>query len=330
MKRFFFLAVASTAMLAACNKTEVVYNNDPQEIAFNAVNKTAVKAPVDGVVFPTNDNMQVAAYLAQGDAGAGQITNGNYFAATLFDYADGFWKGSRYWPLSESIINFLAISEPDPATPVTTVFDSAIPAAMAKVTLADNSTAQYDLMYAAGQGHCKPGNYPNVDMVFKHALSWIYFTVKTNVTGTGKITVNSITLNGAVYNGELTLTNDSYNVTSSYASAVANVDAVWTPASTKKNVSVVSGPVLCGTTALDFGNGLLVLPGDQTSFTINYTITHAADVANTFNYTYTLPTGGEWEMAKKYIYNITLNLNEILIDPEVADWVDVTSDITIQ
>ena len=46
MKRFFFLAVAATAMLAACNKTEVVYNNDPQEIAFNAVNKTAVKAPV--------------------------------------------------------------------------------------------------------------------------------------------------------------------------------------------------------------------------------------------------------------------------------------------
>ena len=35
-------------------------------------------------------------------------------------------------------------------------------------------------------------------------------------------------------------------------------------------------------------------------------------------------------MAKKYIYNITLNLNEILIDPTVADWADVTSDITIQ
>ena len=328
MKRFFFLAVAATALFAACNKTEVVYNNDPQEIAFNAVNKTAVKAPVDGVAFPTDDNMQVAAYLAQGDAGAGQITSGNYFAATLFDYAGEFWKGSRYWPLSESIINFLAISQPDPASPVTTVFDSTTPAAGATVTLADNSTAQYDLMYAAAQGHCTPGVYPDVDMVFKHALSWIYFTVKTNVTGTGKITVNSITLNDAVYNGVLTLTNNCYNVTSSYTSAAANVDADWTTVGTKQNVPVVSGAVTCGTSALDFGNGLLVLPGNQTSFTINYTITHATGVANTLTYTYTL--GGEWAMAKKYIYNITLNLNEILIDPVVADWADVPSDVTIE
>lgn len=328
MKRFFFLTVAATALFAACNKTEVVYNNDPQEIAFNAVNKTAVKAPVDGVAFPTDDNMQVAAYLAQGDAGAGQITSGNYFAATLFDYAGEFWKGSRYWPLSESIINFLAISQPDPASPVTTVFDSTTPAAGATVTLADNSTAQYDLMYAAAQGHCTPGVYPDVDMVFKHALSWIYFTVKTNVTGTGKITVNSITLNDAVYNGVLTLTNNCYNVTSSYTSAAANVDADWTTVGTKQNVPVVSGAVTCGTSALDFGNGLLVLPGNQTSFTINYTITHDTGVANTLTYTYTL--GGEWAMAKKYIYNITLNLNEILIDPVVADWADVPSDVTIE
>ena len=328
MKRFFFLTVAATALFAACNKTEVVYNNDPQEIAFNAVNKTAVKAPVDGVTFPTDDNMQVAAYLAQGDAGAGQITSGNYFAATLFDYAGEFWKGSRYWPLSESIINFLAISQPDPASPVTTVFDSTTPAAGATVTLADNSTAQYDLMYAAAQGHCTPGVYPDVDMVFKHALSWIYFTVKTNVTGTGKITVNSITLNDAVYNGVLTLTNNCYNVTSSYTSAAANVDADWTTVGTKQNVPVVSGAVTCGTSALDFGNGLLVLPGNQTSFTINYTITHDTGVANTLTYTYTL--GGEWAMAKKYIYNITLNLNEILIDPVVADWADVPSDVTIE
>lgn len=328
MKRFFFLTVAATALFAACNKTEVVYNNNPQEIAFNAVNKTAVKAPVDGVDFPTDDNMQVAAYLAQGDAGAGQITSGNYFAATLFDYAGEFWKGSRYWPLSESIINFLAISQPDPASPVATEFNSTTPAAKAIVTLADNSTAQYDLMYAAGQGHCKPGDYPDVDMVFKHALSWIYFTVKTNVTGTGKITVNSITLNDAVYNGELTLTNNSYNVTSSYTSAAADVDADWTSVGTEQDVQVVSGAVTCGTSALDFGNGLLVLPGNQTSFTINYTITHDAGVTNTLTYTYTL--GGKWAMAKKYIYNITLNLNEILIDPVVADWADVPSDVTIE
>ena len=38
MKRFFFLAVAATAMLVACNKTEIVPTGDAQEISFVAVN----------------------------------------------------------------------------------------------------------------------------------------------------------------------------------------------------------------------------------------------------------------------------------------------------
>ena len=184
-------------------------------------------------------------------------------------------------------------------------------------------------MYAAGQGHCKPGNYPKVGMVFKHALSWITFTVKSNTTGAGKITVNSITLNDAVYEGTLALTNNNYATTTSYVSADANVDAAWTPGDAKEYLAVTSGAVVCGTTALDFGaNGLLVVPGEQTSFTVNYTITHEEGITNTYNYTHTL--SGDWDMAKKYIYNITLNLNEILIDPSVEDWVDVPSDITIE
>ena len=48
MKRFFFLAVAATAMLAACNKTEIVPTGDAQEISFVAVNKVATKVPVTG------------------------------------------------------------------------------------------------------------------------------------------------------------------------------------------------------------------------------------------------------------------------------------------
>ena len=329
MKKFFFLAAAATLTFAACNKTEVVYDDDPQEIAIFALNKTAVKAPVDGVTFPVEDDMQVAAYLAQGDAGAGNTTSGNFFPKTLFGNNGGdYWAGGRYWPLSESIINFFAVSQPEGTNPVTTTFDNTTPASAATVVLADNSTLQYDLMYAAGQGHCKPGEYLEVGMVFKHALSWITFTVKTNATGTGKITVNSITLNGAVYKGELALTNNNYAITTSYTSANANVAAAWTPGYAQ-DLAVTSGAVVCGTSALDFGaTGLLVVPGAQTSFTVNYTITHEEDVTNTYNYTHTL--AGEWDMAKKYIYNITLNLNEILIDPSVEDWEDVPSDITIE
>lgn len=329
MKKVLFFAAAALTMLAACNKTEVVYDNDPQEIAMFAVSNVATKAPVDGAEFLAEDDMTVAAYLAQGNAGANQTTSGNYFAGTLFEKnANGYWSGSRYWPLSESIINFLAVSQPANVSPVATVYNSTTPASGAVVTLDDNASIQYDLMYAAGQGHCTPGTYPKVGMEFRHALSWIYFNVNTNNTGVDRIRVNSITLNDAVYNGTLTIQNNAYNVTTAYTSTAADVTANWTTVGTQQDINVVCDGVSCVANPQAFGNGLLVLPGNQTSFTVNYTITHAEGVTNTFDYTHTL--SGTWDMAKKYIYNITLNLNEIEVDPLVKDWVDVTSNVTIQ
>ena len=57
MKRFFFLASSATAMLAACNKTEIVPTGDAQEISFVAVNKVATKVPVDGTTFQNEFTM---------------------------------------------------------------------------------------------------------------------------------------------------------------------------------------------------------------------------------------------------------------------------------
>jgi hypothetical protein len=70
------------------------------------------------------------------------------------------------------------------------------------------------------------------------------------------------------------------------------------------------------------GDGVLVIPSNQTSFTINYTITQpvADGTPNIFNYTYNLD--GDWTMAKKYVYNITMTLSEILIEPSVTPWGD--------
>ena len=108
MKKFFLLAVAATAMLAACNKTEIVPTSDPQEISFVAVNKVATKVPVTGNQFLNNDNMAVAAYIVAG------TTPANFFGYTLFEKEAGatYWTGqpARYWPLTTSTINFLAVT----------------------------------------------------------------------------------------------------------------------------------------------------------------------------------------------------------------------------
>jgi hypothetical protein len=332
MKRFFFLAVAATCLLASCNKTEIVPTGDLQEISFTAVNKVATKVPVDGTTFLTGDNMDVAAYLAAGDG----ATHGNFFKETLFSYnsTTGTWTGQRYWPLSDATINFLAVTNTGGGVTghVQNTFDATTPASeVVSVLTGNHNASQTDLMFAAGQGtHTQGAAYPSVGMVFKHALSWINFRVKTtHTTGTGQptITVNSITLNDAAVNGTLTVTNANYAATSNTC-VTTSLTTDWSSLTYSDMKLIETGIVTDDATdALELeddfavfgGNGILVVPSNQTSFTINYTITQpeADGTSNTFNYTYNL-AGNTWDMAKKYVYYITMTLSEIQIAPEVA------------
>ena len=334
MKKVLCFAAAAMAIFASCQKTEVVYSNDgPQEIALFAVNKTATKTPVDGGSFSSNDNMAVAAYIVEG------TTPANFFGYTLFENNGTNWSGTpaRYWPLTTSKINFLAVTKTGGGKDNTTVdFDETAYASKATVKLSNNNDFnQNDLMFAAGTGiHTQGVAYDVVPMVFKHALAWINFQVKTATpsysSSTNKgcsIKVNSITLHNAAFNGTLTLENNQYSSTDENSTSA--ISASW--ASTE-NASLAV-PKADGQTSADgvvltsefqkFGNGLLVIPDHYaTSFTINYTLTQSDNTANTFNYTYTLPTGEgySWEMAKKYFYNITISLSEIQISPSVTDW----------
>ena len=334
MKRFFFLAVAATCLLASCNKTEIVPTGDVQEIAFTAVNKVATKVPVADNKFLDYDNMAVAAYIVKG------ASKGNFFEYTWFTKnSANLWSGqpARYWPLTTSTINFLAVTENGGNVDKTTVtFDAENYAASATAVLTGNAALdQNDLMFAAGTGtHSQGGAYNAVPMIFKHALAWINFQVATTTPAasgnTGcTITVNSITLNGAVYDGTLTLTNDQYEYTT--ANTTEGVIANWnyTTPSTPTEVLVpnADGNDKAAAVTLNdklalFGNGLLVVPDAYaTSFTINYTLTQNGGTANTFDYTYTLPEG-EWEMANKYFYNINISLTEIEVTPSVTTWDD--------
>lgn len=333
MKRFYFLAVAATAMLAACNKTEIVPTGDAQEISFVAVNKVATKVPVDGTTFQNYDNMAIAAYIVEG------TTPNDFFGYTLFEKkADLIWSGNpaRYWPLTTSKINFLAVTEKGGNVDNTSVkFADSNYASAATVTLSNNAVwSQNDLMFAAGQGtHTQGGAYNAVPMVFKHALAWVNFTVKTPTTGC-TIEVNSITLNSAVFNGTLALNNAQFNTKE--AVSTDNIGATWTCGGAESmKVPNAAGDgaatkVTLTESAQLFGNGLLVVPdGYAGSFTINYTLTQSDNTANTYDYTYNLPTG-TWEMAKKYFYNINITLNEIEVTPSIADWVETNTSTGVE
>ena len=333
MKRFFFFAVAATAMLTTCNKTEIVPTGDAQEISFVAVNKVATKTPVDGPAFQDHDNMAIAAYIVEG------TTPNDFFGYTFFERnSNGLWSGkpARYWPLTTSKINFLAVTEKGGNVDNTSVkFADSNYASAATVTLSNNAVwSQNDLMFAAGQGtHTQGGAYNAVPMVFKHALAWVNFTVKTPTTGC-TIEVNSITLNSAVFNGTLALNNAQFNTTE--AVSTDNIGATWTCAGAESmKVPNADGngagtKVTLNESAQPFGNGLLVVPdGYAGSFTINYTLTQEDGTANTYDYTYNLPTG-TWEMAKKYFYNINITLHEIEVTPSIADLVETNTSTGVE
>ena len=195
-------------------------------------------------------------------------------------------------------------------------------------------------MYAAGQGvHTEGGAYSQVDMAFKHALSWIKFTVATNIKNAEgesiySMQVNSIRLSKASYGGTLTL---STAKELKEVLGTADYTPVWTNHSTENNVyvpnaggsakaDVVNGLAAYGATPQSFGNGLLVVPCDYSSvadgsrptITINYTM-NQGDGNHTFERTVEIPQM-EWKDNTIYTYALSINLTEIEINPSVTTW----------
>ena len=332
MKKLFVFAASAMMVFASCTDNEIVYQNEtPQEIGFFSVVDNMTRANVQGAnignTFPF-ENMQVAAYLAE-------ITGNNpmdYFDGTTFSGTGTSFTGGKYWPIQDAVINFMAIAPVEDGK-VETVFGetSAYYAKKATVTVTDNYTNQYDVMYAVGQGKKTSTTIPTVGMTFKHALAWVNFTFKSSTPG---ITINSVTITNGIYSGILTVTNSKYT----------SVDASTTPleavpswaANPEADQTVTGGPItfiaadntaptpVAGNlgTAIPWGTGILVVPCNPTSFVVNYTITAGGEGHN-YNYTYPITAPGEgtaWEMGKKYTYNISMGLAGITIAPTVTDW----------
>lgn len=341
MKKFLCFAVAALTLFAACQKTTVVYDNDePQEIAVFAVNKAATKVPVEGATFPDLYAMQVAAYLAAGDG----VTGGrNYFDGVTFSKGTDSWVGGQYWPVSAATLDFLAVApqveSADDATPaITTVFNVDNHVSASTTTVANNETAQYDVMYAVGRQAKVAGTAPeNVGLTFAHAYSWLDFTFRTENTGVGapEIKINSITVNNVACNGTMTVnvTSKDEAGTADWTEGTLSATSAWTnytptslPVPVEDNYEFVltadSDAGTDGNQPAEYGKGLLLIPvSPMSSFVIDYTITIGQNAQN-FTYTYTPGSALTWDAGKKYTYNIVITLSEIMVTPSVTEWSD--------
>ena len=331
MKKFLIIASA-VAVAAGCAKVTTVDTDGPKEIAFEAYNYAATKAPINGTSLSNSGHkIQVHAIHVNG-------TNSEYFTSQGVSFSENAqtWYGdpAQYWP-AEGTLTFNAISPVvDNLTGTNSgsyfkYADGAVTSINAKLT--DNSTVQADILVAktvTGQNKTNNGT-SGVSMTFHHALAQIVITAKVN-EGAPKTQINSITLNNTCQDATLA------------ASTLDNTPSfVWTdPTYTS------TGIPLSGTGLLDKdltstevkATGVLVVPVTE-QVSAKYTITVNYDLGSNEGLTYTTNLLSDdsdkissWEAGKKYVYNLTISATEIKITPIVTDWTEGTNssdDITV-
>lgn len=352
------LASCSNDQVVSENTT----TNQPKEIAFNPLSQKPTRAAAQGATFPTTNTMEVKAYQTQPSAAA-YFDKTTYTYQYVGGSASGSgttWGGNpaRYWPLSAAKLNFFAVSGAGVNASDITIADALASATVEYDATASNNasntaysaTTQSDIMYAFGRDQVtQSGNtltFPDdVDMEFKHALALINFQIKAGDAASTAIQIYKIELNGARYTGDLTITNTNAATEAGAWSAVVD----WTPNDAVNNVIVpnignTTTPVALTQsfvptnsnpeTASDWAS-LMIIPSTQTPTVTNYGFTtftiyykyDGRDYTYTYapaDYTSSTPNLTAVEAGKKYTYQITMTLHEILVAPTVDDWDNAT------
>lgn len=328
MKKIFFSFLAIAA-IASCAKTEDVYTPDNSEIKIAPVaamtTKANVTAAIDGTTYPTKENFDVYAYWANEPAGS-TFTAGTVYLgdpnAVEFKNKGAYWGGvtTYYWPKNGSL-RFSCYSPSsvdmthDLATDTYTVEGYEQP---------NNTAVTWDLLVApTSPSYTAQTAAENVAVEFHHALSWITIQVKAKDENAVKafdirtVTINDVNtkadLNAAMADG----------ISVNEWSAHSKPQAYIVYSGTKTLATDLSAEVLENNPA-----GTLVIPQATTSVTIDYVQKAMPGTPELTDQSLTLPLtltdGTPWEPGKHYVYTLIFSVDEILINPSVQDWEDIT------
>ena len=331
MKKFLF-SVLAVGALVACTKSEVKYDGET-EIAFAPVASTVTKANVlnaiDGTVYPENETFKVWGYWKLVGAGSGhsKFTDAtSYIDAKEFKKPEGgnLWKGalkSYYWPKTGSMV-FACISPADAPIfnnnfshdVVSDNFSFAYRSPIANSKI--NAAETIDLMWTDATKSYDENTAANgVSVTFKHALTWITFKVLGDeTTKGGNFVINKLTMNGVKAVGSFTSKNRTWGVATAYPFPVFDgAKNLTTEATVIENVD----------------RGTLIIPqvkDSEYTATIEFTNNLGDEVIHEV---VNVDLGKGWEIGKHYTYTIKFTATEILIQPEMEDWVEVDAGTTI-
>ena len=324
MKKFFFSLLAIAA-IASCAKTEATYTEVESEIKLAPVTalqtKAVVNKAIDVLLYPEKEHFTVIGYWANEPAGSTFPAGSTYLNAVDFAKKGDYWAGagmSYYWPkngslrfacYSPTVVNGGKFAH-DLATDTWTATGYTQSASTASTI--DFMVAQTPASYTAATAA------ENVSVVFEHALSWITLQVKAaNADAAKAFTINKVTINDV----------------KTVADMVAEYPKKeWSNWSVPADYVVYSG---AGQTVSETAavieseeRGTVVIPQATTTVTIDYTQNALAGTPALENQSITVSLALDaaltpWVAGKHYVYTLIFSLDEILINPSVADWEDV-------
>ena len=324
---YLFLAAGAAVMLAAvsCAKTETIQDEAPVEMSFKAVTNLPTKGDPElaGTSLGTdNDYVIYAAASADGSPKYFDPDATSYGGQLFAYFTDGakwfpasgsgtYTKQHIYWPFGGVKVDFLAYAlTPDAKTALSPTFHAETHAREFTIADWDTFAKQYDVMYAVANG-CVPGTDGNVALDFKHAQALLAFTAKKSTTTTVDLTINKITIKDLEYAGTLKV--DNYR---------ANLKAGWTISGHgDKDLKAAEGisdfPYTLNSTATQITTNLLIPEQSSKQIVINYSMG-----GKTFDYELNIPRTN-WEMGKKYTFNLEFSAAEISFTASVDDWTEV-------
>ena len=333
MKKIFFSLLAIAA-IASCAKTEAVYNEGEAEIKLAPVTALQTKAQVlgavDGTTYPTGENFDVFAYWSKEN---GMFTDGELFLKSLADNGGAeftnrgnYWGGmvKYYWP-KNGYLRFAAYSPAD----LCVEHQQAGDVYSIKPYVQPNLTANtWDFLVAqTSPAYSVMTATEKVAVEFEHALSWITLKVKAKDADAAQaFDIKKVTIK------------DVYTVADFEATMVdgmpvdpTQADYPWTNWDVKKDYVVFEGSQMATETLTDIEStpaGTVIIPQATTRVVVEfdqYGINGTADTPGmVVELDLVLDTDNTpWVPGKHYIYNLIFGLDEILINPSVADWDDV-------
>ena len=329
MKNLFIMAaVAATFASCSTNNEDFVTMNEVQKITFDApvMNKNG-RAAITDTKYPEAEKFKVFAQRTTGNYGSGWSNNFMNGVEVSKDQTETYWAPAAdyFWPKNGDVISFAAYS---PSSLVngagcTSVAYGATGLKVTEYLLDATLSKQNDLMYAPRvMNKTKNTAATGVDIQFKHALSLINFTVKSDNTG---ITVTDIIVNNAKDKGTFS---ETITDGSSYSSTPAWSDQALQGGSSSFKVFTGNQAITAKSTALALGDNLLMIPQkiENTStpqtLTVKWKYTNGGNIVvpDEITKNFSDLNISEWEIGKKYTYNITINLDKIYFNPSVTDW----------